>query len=209
MKRMKKFFILLTMMLVGFSFKGTNEMNKMVVADAATSGSSAHLSSDWKTKISMLSSVNHLLITNDISKVPTSYWVGPVDVDTDSNNTIIKAYVSMNNTTSKLECVLYADVETIYAQSGAFLFASLSNIENITFDCKFSMALAEDASTHSMFVDNTHLAQIDGIANFDTSNVTDMSYMFSNCQNLTSLDVSGFNASNATTMEGMFNYCKK
>ncbi len=209
MKRMKKFIVLFTMLFASFSFMGANNANKMVVADAATSGSSAYLSSDWKTKISMLSSVNHLLITNDISKVPTSYWVGPVDVDTDSSNTIIKAYVSMNNTTSKLECVLYADVEMIYAQSGSFLFASLSNVENIIFDCKFSMAFAEDASTHAMFVDNTQLAQIDGLANLDTSNVTDMSYMFGNCQKLTSLDVDGFNTSNATTMEGMFNYCNK
>ena len=42
---------------------------------------------------------------------------------------------------------------------------------------------------------------------FDTSNVTDMSYMFKNCKALTSLDVSNFDTSKVTTMEGMFGRC--
>ena len=43
--------------------------------------------------------------------------------------------------------------------------------------------------------------------NFDTSLVTDMSYMFNSCDQLTSLDLSKFNTSNVTNMEGMFNAC--
>lgn len=39
--------------------------------------------------------------------------------------------------------------------------------------------------------------------NIDTSNVTDMSYMFASA-NMTELDLSGFNVSNVTTMEYMF-----
>ena len=41
----------------------------------------------------------------------------------------------------------------------------------------------------------------------DTSNVTDMNYMFYSCMALTSLDVSGFDTSNVTNMSSMFNYC--
>ena len=47
------------------------------------------------------------------------------------------------------------------------------------------------------------------LANLDISNLTSMSYMFSYCQNLTSLDLSNFNTSNVTSMFGMFNYCEK
>ena len=43
--------------------------------------------------------------------------------------------------------------------------------------------------------------------NFNTTNVTDMGYMFYNCSSLTSLDVSNFNTSNVTNMNYMFGYC--
>ena len=45
------------------------------------------------------------------------------------------------------------------------------------------------------------------LSNFDTSNVTDMSLMFSDCFNLTTLDVSNFDTSNVTNMRYMFGDC--
>ena len=45
------------------------------------------------------------------------------------------------------------------------------------------------------------------LSNFNTSSVTDMSYMFSDCSGLTSLDLSNFNTSSVTDMGGMFNDC--
>ncbi len=42
---------------------------------------------------------------------------------------------------------------------------------------------------------------------FDTRNVTNMSFMFSNCFDLVSLDVTCFNTSNVTNMESMFSLC--
>ena len=42
---------------------------------------------------------------------------------------------------------------------------------------------------------------------FDTSAVTNMSYMFDNCSNLTTLDLSNFNTSSVTDMGGMFKNC--
>lgn len=41
----------------------------------------------------------------------------------------------------------------------------------------------------------------------DTTNFTDMSYMFYYCSNLTSLDLSGFNTSNVKNMNNMFAHC--
>ena len=45
------------------------------------------------------------------------------------------------------------------------------------------------------------------LTNFDTSNVTNMNYMFSSCNNLTSLDVSRFDTSKVTAMNNMFATC--
>ena len=47
------------------------------------------------------------------------------------------------------------------------------------------------------------------VLNFDTSHVTNMYGMFSNCKNLTSLDLSNFNTSNVMIMQGMFSTCSK
>ena len=41
----------------------------------------------------------------------------------------------------------------------------------------------------------------------NTSNVTDMSYMFAFTKNLQSLDLTSFNTKNVNNMEGMFHYC--
>lgn len=53
---------------------------------------------------------------------------------------------------------------------------------------------------------NCKLTELD-LSNFDTSNVTNMSEMFSNCTNLTSLDLSNFDTSNVTDMKYMFDSC--
>ena len=45
------------------------------------------------------------------------------------------------------------------------------------------------------------------LSGFNTSNVTNMEYMFRNCSSLTSLDLSGFNTSNVTNMRSMFMNC--
>ena len=45
------------------------------------------------------------------------------------------------------------------------------------------------------------------LSNFNTSNVTDMSGMFSGCSSLTSLDLSNFNTSNVNVISSMFYNC--
>ena len=47
------------------------------------------------------------------------------------------------------------------------------------------------------------------LTNYDTSQVTNMFQMFTNCSDLTSLDVSSFNTSKVTTMRHMFSDCNK
>ena len=58
----------------------------------------------------------------------------------------------------------------------------------------------------SMFSNCYALTYID-LSKFNTSNVTNMARMFSNCYALTNLDVSKFNTSNVTNMACMFSNC--
>lgn len=55
----------------------------------------------------------------------------------------------------------------------------------------------------------TKLQSIEGLEYFDTSQVTSMEAMFSNCSSLTSLDLSSFDTSHVTNMWMMFQFCEK
>ena len=57
-----------------------------------------------------------------------------------------------------------------------------------------------------MFFWCRNLSTLD-VSGFDTKKVNDMSYMFQQCQNLTTLDVSGFDTGNVNNMGGMFWNC--
>ncbi|EOB3452745.1 immunoglobulin-like domain-containing protein [Enterococcus hirae] len=59
-------------------------------------------------------------------------------------------------------------------------------------------------STSTVSKDLTNVTEIEGLSQLDTSNVTDMSYMFFGMSSVTSLDVSSFDTSNVTTMSYMF-----
>ena len=59
-------------------------------------------------------------------------------------------------------------------------------------------------STSTVGKDLTNVTEIEGLSQLDTSNVTDMSYMFFGMSSVTGLDVSNFDTSNVTTMGYMF-----
>ena len=61
----------------------------------------------------------------------------------------------------------------------------------------------------SLFADFNNCKQINGIKLLDTSNVTNMSYMFCNCSSLTSLDLTNFDTSRITDMSYMFFNCNR
>ena len=58
----------------------------------------------------------------------------------------------------------------------------------------------------SMFNSKSNIKKID-LKMLDTSNVTDMNWMFSYCRSLTSLDLTGWDTSNVTSMSSMFYGC--
>ena len=88
--------------------------------------------------------------------------------------------------------------------STADWFGFCENLTEIQGMNNFDTSNVTDMS--SMFFFCSSLKDLD-ISHFDTSNVTDMSNMFCKCSSLTSLDVSNFNTSNVTLMGGMFDNC--
>ncbi len=72
---------------------------------------------------------------------------------------------------------------------------------------KENLNTSEVTDMRYMFYDCSKLTSLD-VSGFNTENVTNMMGMFSNCENLTSLDVSGFKTNNVTKMMGFFLNCK-
>ncbi|BDR59287.1 BspA family leucine-rich repeat surface protein [Xylocopilactobacillus apicola] len=62
-------------------------------------------------------------------------------------------------------------------------------------------------SLRTLFYDQENMTTIEGLEDLDTSEVTDMYFMFCLCRSLTNLDVSNFNTSKVTNMGTMFGNC--
>ena len=80
-----------------------------------------------------------------------------------------------------------------------------ANVSKVVFDPSF--ADARPTTTYDWFYYMKNLQSIQGLRYLNTSQVTDMSWMFSNCASLTAIDVAGFNTAKVTNMRGMFNAC--
>ena len=84
-------------------------------------------------------------------------------------------------------------------------YSSRSSVEKVVFDSSFENA--RPTNCFDWFYQMSALKSIDGIKYLRTDQVTNMSFMFSGCSGLKSLDLSGFNTSNTTDMESMFEGC--
>ena len=83
---------------------------------------------------------------------------------------------------------------------------NIKNIKNVIFEESFNTYTP--TSLKEFFRDCTGLNEITGLKYLNTAEVTDMSYMFWNCKNLSSLDLSNFNTTKVENMFGMFFYCE-
>ncbi len=82
---------------------------------------------------------------------------------------------------------------------------NVKQAEQAVFDPSF--ANARPTSTYGWFLDMRRIQSITGIEYLNTSEVTDMGWMFGFCYGLTSLDVSHFNTAKVTSMNSMFCSC--
>ena len=79
------------------------------------------------------------------------------------------------------------------------------DISKVVFDASF--ANARPTSCREWFSYCESLTTIEGIEYLNTENVTNMSFMFSNCPALTTLDISKFDTRNVEDMGDMFQNC--
>ncbi|MCD7861433.1 MAG: DUF285 domain-containing protein [Oscillospiraceae bacterium] len=92
----------------------------------------------------------------------------------------------------------------VSVSSGIWLFSDYPALTSIAFNgCVYT---GDVKKMSGMFSGCESLTALD-LSGFDTSSVEDMSYMFENCSSLTSLDVSGLDTSSVTNMDGMFAGC--
>ena len=126
---------------------------------------------------------------------------------TGDSNTI---KISGNNYTTESDCIIIDGV-------GCYKLKLYKDLDNSF--CKFNQnqyitnLIFKDVNTSNvtdmgfMFYSCSSLVSLD-VSGWDTNNVTNMGVMFYSCSALTSLDLSGWNTSNVTDMGNMFKECK-
>ena len=121
---------------------------------------------------------------------------------TQSNTTLTFYY---DNLRSSRTGTTY-DLNTGSNDTGWDTDGTKSNVTKVVFDPSF--ANAHPTTTYDWFYDMGNLESITGLEYLNTSEVTNMAWMFGYCKKLTSIDVSLFNTSKVTTMRSMFSNCR-
>lgn len=156
---------------------------------------------------------------DDINNIITlNYWAGS-SADTD---VIVYANYVINGKTYKTQIKSFKNDKNFKNENAVgYMFngwarpnstdggttgymTSCQYIKSIIFSDEIDTSNVTDMSY--MFYYCKNLEHLD-LGNMDTSNVTRMKYMFRGCESLTSLDVSNFNTSKVTNMQWMFAYC--
>ena len=120
-----------------------------------------------------------------------------------SSNTTLTFYY--DNERSSHSGTTY-DMNTGYNYPDWYTDGTNLNVTQVVFDPSF--AGARPTSTIYWFFALFNLQSITGLEYLNTSEVTDMAWMFFYCSNLTSLDFSHFNTSKVNSMYNMLGYCQ-
>ena len=120
---------------------------------------------------------------------------------TPSNTTLTFYYDNQYNSRTGT----FYDLDTGDDLPDWFYDGNYTDVTKVVFNSSF--AKARPTSTCGWFNQMTNLQSITGLNYLNTSEVTNMGWMFCFCQELTSLDVSHFNTSKVTSMNSMFGAC--
>ena len=104
---------------------------------------------------------------------------------------------------SKIESLDVTVDETNSLTSMYLAFGAMPYLRSVKLNMPKAASLSDISN---MFEDSTNLTSINFI-NFDTSNVTTAAYAFRHCSSLTSLDLSNWNTGNLTHLSQMFGGC--
>ncbi|MBQ5311699.1 MAG: BspA family leucine-rich repeat surface protein, partial [Oscillospiraceae bacterium] len=108
------------------------------------------------------------------------------------------------------------DTPVIYENTGSYTFVKLTTLGDCAgiFETDIKKIVITSGTrtgtkAAGLFAYMGNMSEIEGLSDLDTSECTDMSYMFSQCGALTSLDLSFFDTSKVTDMQSMFVGCSK
>ena len=183
--------------LKAYSFAGDNRTVKFVESTFATSRLAPIISSlsSSGTTIDAIYFGHY-----DIPSNTTTYDVSGV------NDGSIVAFVS--GTALKVTNTYNGPIKFIQDNGVCFYIASkpsaFKNIAEVHYDYVDTSLVAY---CDNAFYGMSKLTTITGLENWDTSNMTSMSYMFYYCPSITKLNVSNFDTSKVTDMREMFESC--
>ena len=115
------------------------------------------------------------------------------------NNTSVTSGTTLS--TSSSQYPIYGNMD-----GATWVVSTPANRMNANANCNSMFRGTYNSSTNTY---QSALTNIDFGSNFNTSNVTYMSYMFNGCSNLTSLNLYNFNTSNVVDMSWMFYDCRR
>ena len=134
------------------------------------------------------------------------YFTAPIEAYacyTPSNTTLTFYYDGLRDSR---EGTTY-NLNTGYNSTEWVFDNTYTNVTKVVFDPSF--AEARPTTTYRWFYNMTNLQAIEGINYLNTSEVTNMAWMFYDCYRLTNIDLSSFNTSKVTYMERMFSECSR
>ena len=158
---------------------------------------------DFNTKLKALETATNKIEHFKKSTVAPSISMNAANIDDEDSDYEIKLWLDPTNKTA----YYYTEPEKVYLNTDSSnMFYSKYNeqkIKNIL-DLDLSNFNTSNVTnmTH-MFSGMSNLTTLD-LSNFDTSRVTDMSFMFHDMFNLTNLNLSSFDTSKVTNMSAMF-----
>ena len=119
---------------------------------------------------------------------------------TSENTTLTFYYDNLRSSRSNTYDLNTGGISPVWMTNGTY-----DNVTKVVFDP--SLAGVRLATTFGWLYGMTKLKTIEGMSYLNTSEVTNMSFMFYYCSGLTSLDLSNFNTSKVAQMDNMFGEC--
>ena len=157
---------------------------------------------DFNTKLKSLETATDKIEHFKKSTVAPTASMNAVNIEDEESDDEIKLWLDPTDKTA----YYYTEPEKVYLNtdsSGMFFQVFFDGLENILEIDLSNFDTSKVTNMSFMFSGMSHLTTLD-LSNFDTSQVTNMNNMFSGMSNLTTLDLSNFDTSQVTNMNNMF-----
>ena len=157
---------------------------------------------DFNTKLKSLETDTNKIEHFKKSTVAPTASMNAVNIEDEESDDEIKLWLDPTDKTA----YYYTEPEKVYLNtdsSGMFFQVFFDGLENILEIDLSNFDTSKVTNMSFMFSSMSHLTTLD-LSNFDTSQVTNMNNMFSGMSNLTTLNLSNFDTSQVTNMSNMF-----